>query len=254
MHQERLCAWPISGDRRDHSTRRAVKPPSHDAPCHRTSRSPIRDKFELLAIRQEILARVCPAQEAAANDLETQEFSPRASQVGIRLRLGGALRWTAGLVSFVEPYAGSRRRPISIRRTPRSQLPRWDLSTNVPQKFLPARECWVVAHPAFSTFRELTSQAVSSGGDARDVIQDLTVRLQRVCVEYLQQYRAAVIAQVPISLSSLHVALRDANRGAGPFCKTNKSIKKVAKTESHNLCGEETRPPSRTMRQLFECC
>ena len=38
-----------------------------------------RDQFELLAIRQEILARVCPAQEAAANDLETQEFSPRAS-------------------------------------------------------------------------------------------------------------------------------------------------------------------------------
>ena len=75
----------------------------------------------------------------------------------------------------------------------------------------------MVAHLAFSTVRELASQAVSSGGDARDVIQDLTVRLQRVCVEYLQQYRAAVIAQVPISLSRLHVALRVANRGAGPF-------------------------------------
>ena len=145
MHQERLCAWPISGDRRDHTTRGAVKPPFHDAPCHRTSRSPIRDKIELLAIRQEILARVCPAQEAAANDLETQEFSPRASQVGIRLRLGGALRWTAGLVSFVEPYAGSRRRPIPFRRTPRSQLPRWDFMTSVPQKFLPVRACWVIA-------------------------------------------------------------------------------------------------------------
>ena len=22
----------------------------------------------------------------------------------------------------------------------------------------------------------------------------------------------------------------------------------------HNLCGEVTRPPSQTMRQLFECC
>ena len=38
-----------------------------------------RDQFELLAIRQEILTRVCPAQEAAASDLETQEFSARAS-------------------------------------------------------------------------------------------------------------------------------------------------------------------------------
>ena len=26
------------------------------------------------------------------------------------------------------------------------------------------------------------------------------------------------------------------------------------KDADHNLCGEETRPPSRTMRQLFECC
>ena len=59
MHEERLCVWPISGDRRDRSTRGAVKPHFHDAPCHRTSRSPIRDKIELLAIRQEILARVC---------------------------------------------------------------------------------------------------------------------------------------------------------------------------------------------------
>ena len=39
MHEERLCASPISGDRRDRSTRGAVKPPFHDAPCHRTSRS-----------------------------------------------------------------------------------------------------------------------------------------------------------------------------------------------------------------------
>ena len=37
-----------------------------------------RNQFELLAIRQEILTRVCPAEEAAVNDLETQEFSPRA--------------------------------------------------------------------------------------------------------------------------------------------------------------------------------
>ena len=51
-----------------------------------------------------------------------------------------------------------------------------------------------------------TSQAVSLGGHARDEIKDLTVRLQHVCVEYLEQYRAAVIAQVPTSLAGLHVA------------------------------------------------
>ena len=214
--------------RRDRSTRGAVKPRFHDAPCHRTSRSPIRDKFELLAIRQEILARVCPAQEAAANDLETQEFLHVHHRSESGFDLEGPY---VGLQDWFRSWSLTRARAEDPSRSGEHLAASSRVGT-FPQKFLPARKCWVVAHPAFSTVRELTSQAVSSGGDAREVIQDLTVRLQRVCVEYLQQYRAAVIAQVPISLSSLHVALRDANRGAGPFFKTNKSSKKVAKPES----------------------
>ena len=114
------------------------------------------------------------------------------------------------MISFVEPYAGSRRRLIPFRRTPRSQLSRWDLLMNawprVPQESPPPCECWAVAHPAFSTVRELSSQALSSGCDGHDVVERPTLRLQRVCVEYLEQRRAAVISEVPTSLASLHVA------------------------------------------------
>ena len=60
------------------------------------------------------------------------EFSPRASQVGSRLRLGGAPRWTAGLVRWSFPWARVED-PSRIRRSLRSQPPRWDFSMNVPQ-------------------------------------------------------------------------------------------------------------------------
>ena len=58
----------------------------------------------------------------------------------------------------------------------------------------------------FSTVRGLSSQAVSSACDALDVVERPTVRLQRVYVENIKQYRTAVIAVAPNSLASLHVA------------------------------------------------
>ena len=50
-------------------------------------------------------------------------------------------------------------------------------------------ECWVVAelsHPAFCSARELTARAALWGGHALDVVEGLTVRMQRVRVDMLE--------------------------------------------------------------------
>ena len=193
------------------------------------------DQFELLANRQDIFSWVHLEKEAAAvisrregfrNSHHRSEASTwRSTALGCRM------------ISFVEPYAGSRRRLIPFRRTPRSQLPRWDLLMNawprVPQESPPACECWAVAHPALSTVRELSSQALSLGGDGHDVVERPTLRLQRVCVEYLEQRRAAVISEVPTSLASLHVAEEGGRRGgleSGP-------ISRVRSRDAHGARG-----------------
>ena len=165
------------------------------------------DQFELLANRQDIFSWVRLEKEAAA--VISSVFAIRITG------LSQASTWRSTalgcrMVSFVEPHAGSRRRLIPFRRTPRSQLPRGHLLMNgwldVPQESPPTCECWAVAHLALSTVRELSSQALSLGGDGHGVVERPTLRLQRVCVENLEQCRAAVICGVPTSLASLHVA------------------------------------------------
>ena len=89
---------------------------------------------------------------------------------------------------------------------------------------LPWTECWVVAevsHPAFCSARDLTACAAMLGGHALDVVEGLTVRLQRVHVEMIESVRSAFISEVASSSASLHVA---EDGGLGELLPANSTV------------------------------
>ena len=60
----------------------------------------------------------------------------------------------------------------------------------------------------FCSARELTASAAVLGAQALDVVEGLTVRMQRVHVEMLESFRSAVLSEVASSFASLQVAER----------------------------------------------
>ena len=76
-----------------------------------------------------------------------------------------------------------------------------------------------LSHPTFCSARERTARAALLGGHALDVVEGLTVRMQRVHVEMLKSFRSAVVSEVASSLASF------AGRGGGrvwraPSCQS----------------------------------
>ena len=62
------------------------------------------------------------------------------------------------------------------------------------------------SHPAFCSARELTARAELLGGRALDVIEGVTVRMERVHLEMLESFRSAGISEVACSLAILQSA------------------------------------------------